>query len=115
MNMKKMKMTMMWLLILSSLCLHLHASSSPKKIIHSIDTREEVVVHKSGVNPVVRHGGGGHGGGVGGHPGVLIPIYAYAGGHKNQHGRNNSENNSTGLPKLISITLALVLLLTCCC
>ncbi|KAJ0480537.1 hypothetical protein HanPSC8_Chr13g0559531 [Helianthus annuus] len=139
MTMKKMKRTKIVLLMMFSICLqHLHASTSnPKKTIHFVDKREEVVVHKNGVKPVIRHGGvaaahggahgasGGHSGdgggegGGGGNPGVVIPVYAGASAHrtptKNHHGPNKGEHNSTGLPQWVSTILALVLLLTYCC
>ncbi|KAI3688099.1 hypothetical protein L1987_81807 [Smallanthus sonchifolius] len=88
-----------------------------------VDTREELVVHKSGVNPAVRRGGGGgHGGGHGGvglrgsggvDPGVVIPVYMRSHRAPRTHyGHNNGEHN---LPHLVSTILALIILLINCC
>lgn len=145
----KTKMTRVILLVLFSLCLHLHASSNPKQIIRSIGTlfllfwkltitlgtcnissnsyffvdTSEDVVHKTGVNLVIRRGGGGggHGGGGGGHVGggshgvggdlgVVIPVYARS--HPTRRGhQSHAEHN---LPQLVSTILAFFLLLTYC-
>ncbi|XP_023756928.1 glycine-rich cell wall structural protein-like [Lactuca sativa] len=112
------------ILTLFLVCLHLHASSNPSKIVHG------------GVNYVDRRGGGGgHGGGGGGHAHgggggggggeahsvgsrgesggagpLVIPVYA-GGTHRRtgtHHGRNNS---SCAIPQLTSTILALFLLL----
>ncbi|KAI3822761.1 hypothetical protein L1987_10359 [Smallanthus sonchifolius] len=97
------------------------------------DTREELVVHKVGMNPVVRHGGGGgghggggggHGGGGGGHggggdPGVMIPIYAGAmaelihspssslQNHNNDGNVKNREDRDDHQLSLLALLLAL--------